>query len=193
MNVTEYQQGFILHFGEMGNRWGINRTVGQIYALLYVSEVALNAEQITDALGLSRSNVSMGLHELKSWELVISQLLPGDRREYFSTPKDVWAIFRTLAEQRRKREVDPTLSMLRSALMAQPGNETDRHAHERMGEMLAFIELITGWFDDVQSLERDTLMQLMRLGEGVRRVLEVKDKVRRIGSNNRKAPGSADS
>ncbi len=193
MNVTEYQQGFILHFGEMGSRWGINRTVGQIYALLYVSEDALNAEQITDALGLSRSNVSMGLHELKSWELVISQHLPGDRREYFSTPKDVWAIFRTLAEQRRKREVDPTLSMLRSALMAQPGNETDRHAHERMGEMLAFIELITSWFDDVQSLERDTLVQLMRLGDGVRRVLEVKDKVRRIGSSKRKVPGSADS
>ncbi|MFK8017788.1 MAG: GbsR/MarR family transcriptional regulator [Gammaproteobacteria bacterium] len=186
MNVTEYQQSFILHFGEMGSRWGINRTVGQIYALLFVAESALNAEQITEALGLSRSNVSMGLHELKSWELVIAQHLPGDRREYFSTPEDVWAIFRTLAEQRRKREVDPTLTMLRSALMTEPGNQTDEHAHARMSEMLEFIELITGWFDDVQSMERDTLMQLMRLGGGVRRVLEVKDKVRRIGSGKRR-------
>ena len=184
MNVTEYQQNFILHFGEMGSRWGINRTVGQIYALLYVSKEPVNAEQITDALGLSRSNVSMGLHELKSWELVVTRHLPGDRREYFSTPEDVWAIFRTLAEQRRKREVDPTLSMLRSALMETPDNDADRHAHGRMGEMLEFFELITGWFDDVQGLERDTLMQLMRLGDGVRRVLEVKDKVKRIGQRS---------
>ncbi len=184
MNVTEYQQSFILHFGEMGSRWGINRTVGQIYALLYVSENPVNAEQITDALGLSRSNVSMGLHELKSWELVVSRHLPGDRREYFSTPDDVWAIFRTLAEQRRKREVDPTLSMLRSALMETPDNDADRHAYGRMSEMLEFIELITGWFDDVQGLERDTLMKLMRLGDGVRRVLEVKDKVKRLGQRS---------
>lgn len=184
MNVTEYQQSFILHFGEMGSRWGINRTVGQIYALLYVSEDPVNAEQITDALGLSRSNVSMGLHELKSWELVVSRHLPGDRREYFSTPDDVWAIFRTLAEQRRKREVDPTLSMLRSALMEDPDNDADRHAHRRMGEMLELIELITSWFDDVQGLERDTLMKLMRLGDGVRRVLEVKDKVKRLGQRS---------
>ncbi|MFK7888988.1 MAG: GbsR/MarR family transcriptional regulator [Gammaproteobacteria bacterium] len=177
MNVTDYQQGFILHFGEMGSRWGINRTVGQIYALLYISESPLNAEQITDALGLSRSNVSMGLHELKAWQLVISQHLPGDRREYFSTPADVWAIFRTLAEQRHKREVEPTLSMLRSSMMHTTEGKDDRHAQQRMGEMLEFIELITGWFNDVQGLERDTLMRLMKLGNGVRKVFEIKQKV----------------
>ena len=179
MNVSEYQQGFILHFGEMGSRWGINRTVGQIYALLYISEEPLNAEQITDALGLSRSNVSMGLHELKSWQLVVSQHLPGDRREYFSTPRDVWAIFRTLAEQRHQREVDPTLSMLRGALLESPSADEDRYAQERMREMHDFIELITGWFNDIQGMERDTLIKLMKLGSQVRRVLDARDKITR--------------
>ena len=179
MNVTEYQQGFILHFGEMGSRWGINRTVGQIYALLYISAEPLNAEQITEALGLSRSNVSMGLHELKSWQLVVSRHLPGDRREYFSTPSDVWAIFRTLAEQRHKREVEPTLSMLRSALMEDPSANVDQFAQSRMQEMHDFIELTTGWFNDIQGMEKDTLMKLMKLGSKVRRVLDAKDKITR--------------
>lgn len=179
MNVTEYQQGFILHFGEMGSRWGINRTVGQIYALLYISADPLNAEQITEALGLSRSNVSMGLHELKSWQLVVSRHLPGDRREYFSTPSDVWAIFRTLAEQRHKREVEPTLSMLRSALMDDPSGNVDQFAQSRMQEMHDFIELTTGWFNDIQGMEKETLMKLMKLGSKVRRVLDAKDKITR--------------
>ncbi|MEM6640276.1 MAG: GbsR/MarR family transcriptional regulator [Pseudomonadota bacterium] len=187
MNVTDYQQSFILHFGEMGSRWGIDRTVGKIYALLYINEAPLNAEQITDALGLSRSNVSMGLHELKSWQLVVSQHLPGDRREYFSTPADVWEIFRTLAEQRHKREVEPTLSMLRSALLDPPTEQPDRYAQERLREMHDFIELTTGWFNDIRGMERDTLIRLMKLGSKVRQVLEVKDKL------TRRSPESAQS
>ena len=104
MNLAPLTQRFVLHFGEMGSRWGINRTVGQIYALLYVSPRALNADDIGEALAFSRSNVSMGLKELQSWNLVRLQHLPNDRREYFQAPEDVWAIFRTLAEERRKRE-----------------------------------------------------------------------------------------
>ncbi|MEE4186128.1 MAG: MarR family transcriptional regulator, partial [Gammaproteobacteria bacterium] len=103
MNVTPLKQRFILHFGEMGSRWGINRTVGQIYALLYVADRPLNADDIVHALGLSRSNVSMSLKELLSWRLVHSQHLPDDRREYYSTPDDVWEIFHVLVEERRKR------------------------------------------------------------------------------------------
>ena len=122
MNLTPLAQSFVMHFGEMGSRWGINRTVGQIYALLFVSEKPLNADEIADALAFSRSNVSMGLKELDSWRLVRLQHLPGDRREYFSAPEDVWAIFRTLADERRKREIDPTLSMLRDALLVTPTN-----------------------------------------------------------------------
>jgi DNA-binding transcriptional regulator GbsR (MarR family) len=97
----------VLHFGEMGSRWGINRTVGQIYALLYLSKEPLNAEDIVDRLGVSRSNVSMGLKELQAWNLVRLQHKPSDRRDYFSTPDDIWQIVRTLVEERKKREIEP--------------------------------------------------------------------------------------
>ncbi len=169
MTVTPYQQAFILHFGEMGSRWGINRTVGQIYALLYVSDGPLNADDIVAALGMSRSNVSLGLKELQSWSLVRPHHLPGDRREYFAAPEDIWQIFRTLLAERRKREIDPTLSVLRDALLDPTADPADRYAAERMQQMLELIELVTGWLDDVSDLDRDTLVQLMRLGRGVRK------------------------
>lgn len=170
-------QTFVLHFGEMGSRWGINRTVGQIYALLFVSKKPLNADEMAETLGFSRSNISMGLKELMSWRLVRLQHLPGDRREYFSAPEDVWAIFRTLAEERHKREIDPTLSMLRDALMAKPVTEEERHAQHRLQEMHDLIELVTNWFAEVQRLDSKSLIQLMKLGSKVTRFLEMKDKL----------------
>ncbi|MEM8984648.1 MAG: GbsR/MarR family transcriptional regulator [Pseudomonadota bacterium] len=171
MNVTPYQQDFILHFGEMGSRWGISRTVGQIYALLYVTEAPINADDIVSALGLSRSNVSMGLKELQSWRLVKPQHLPGDRREYFKAPDDLWQIFRTLIEERRKREVDPTLSMLRNALMNNRTGTADAYAEQRLREMQELIELSTQWLDDMQQLEQRTAVKLMKLGGGVSKLL----------------------
>ena len=164
MNMTSLVQSFVLHFGEMGSRWGISRTVGQIYALLYVSPKPLNADEIAETLDFSRSNVSMGLKELESWRLVRLQHLPGDRREYFSAPEDVWTIFRTLAEERRKREIDPTLTMLRSALMDTPASADERYAHARLREMHDLMELVTTWFTDVQKLDQKTLAQLLKLG-----------------------------
>lgn len=172
MQVTPLKQRFILHFGEMGSRWGINRTVGQIYALLYVSDKPLNADDIVEALGFSRSNVSMGLKELQSWRLVRSQHLPADRREYFSAPEDIWEIFRVLIEERRKREIDPTLSMLRNALMEDPSSDEDQYAMARMKEMHEMIELTTRWVDDVQHLPQKTAVQLMRLGGNVTKFLK---------------------
>src|SRR6476661_4895418 len=177
MNLAPLTQRFVLHFGEMGSRWGINRTVGQIYALLLVSAKALNADDIGAALEFSRSNVSMGLKELQSWRLVRLKHIPGDRREYFEAPGDVWEIFRVLAEERRRREVEPTLSMLRGALLQQPGNDADRHAQERMRQMHELIERLVTWFDDVQKLPPDTAMQLMGMGANVARVLEFKDRL----------------
>jgi DNA-binding transcriptional regulator GbsR (MarR family) len=180
VTLTPLAQRFVLHFGEMGSRWGINRTVGQIYALLYVSPRPLNADEMAEALSFSRSNVSMGLKELESWRLVRLEHQPGDRREYYRAPDDVWAIFRTLAEERRKREVDPTLSMLRDAILEQPSNAEDAHAQRRMREMHDLIELVTGWFSDVQRLDADTLKRLMRMGSRVQKVLEFGDKVRAL-------------
>ena len=177
MNLAPLTQRFVLHFGEMGSRWGINRTVGQIYALLYVSPKALNADEIGEVLAFSRSNVSMGLKELQSWNLVRLQHLPNDRREYFSAPEDVWAIFRTLAEERRKREIDPTLSMLREALMEEGVTGDDVHAQARMRQMHELIELMTGWLADVQKMDSATLASLMKMGAKVARLLDAKDKV----------------
>ncbi|TFZ08959.1 GbsR/MarR family transcriptional regulator [Ramlibacter humi] len=168
---------FVSHFGEMGSRWGINRTVGQIYALIFISERSLNADEIAEALEFSRSNVSMGLKELQSWRLVRLKHQPGDRREYFEAPQDVWEIFRVLAEERRRREIEPTLSMLRMALLQDPVNEADRHAQERMRQMHGLIDRLMTWFDDVQKLAPETAMQLMGMGATVTKVLEFKDRM----------------
>ena len=168
---------FVSHFGEMGSRWGINRTVGQIYALIFISQRALNADDIAETLEFSRSNVSMGLKELQSWRLVRLKHLPGDRREYFEAPSDVWEIFRVLAEERRRREIEPTLSMLRMALLESPTSAGERHAQERMRQMHELIDRLMTWFDDVQKLAPETAMQLMGMGATVTKVLEFKDRV----------------
>jgi DNA-binding transcriptional regulator GbsR (MarR family) len=155
----------------MGSRWGINRTVGQIYALIYVSPTYLNADDIAARLEFSRGNVSMGLKELQAWRLVSLRHLPGDRREYFEVPGDAWAIFRTLAEERRRREVEPTLSMLRAALLEEPQTAADQHAQARMQEMYVLIEQLCRWMDEMQKLDSDTLAKLMQLGSQVQKLV----------------------
>jgi len=176
MNLPPLVQTAVLHFGEMGSRWGFNRTVGQIYALLFLSEQPLNADDIACCLGFSRSNVSMGLKELQGWRLVQLKHLPGDRRDYFTTPEDVWEILRTLVEERKKREIDPTLTMLRQALMQSPVGAEERHAQAKLEQMHDLIELLDGWYGDVRKLETDRLMQLLTLGAKVQKVLELKDR-----------------
>lgn len=160
---TQIQQEFILHFGEMGSRWGINRTVGQIYALLFLSERPLCADDIVDALGVSRSNVSMGLKELQAWNLVRLRHLQGDRRDYFTTPEDMWEIVRTLIAERKKREIDPTLTKLRELEM-QTLDGTDSHARDRMAELRELIEAMTGFYDEMNRLETDRLVALLKMG-----------------------------
>lgn len=177
MHLSPMVQTFALHFGEMGSRWGISRTVGQMYAVLFASPEPMNADQIVDALGVSRSNVSMGLKELQTWNLVHLKHLPDDRREYFTTPDDIWEIVRNLAEERKKREVDPTLSLLRDVMMQNPTSEADQYAQARMSEMHDLIEQLTGWYEDVQRLETDRLIALLTLGSKVQKVLEMKDRL----------------
>jgi DNA-binding transcriptional regulator GbsR (MarR family) len=169
--MTELTQRFVLHFGEMGSRWGINRTVGQMYAYLVASPTACCAEEMADALQVSRSNVSMGLKELDSWQLLKRSHVPGDRREFYSAHGDAWDIFKRLAEQRITREIAPTLSMLREALM-EPATEQDVYLRRRMRDMHDLIERLTGWFADIQRLERSTLERLLSLGSGVVKLLE---------------------
>ncbi len=177
---------FVAHFGEMGSKWGINRTVGQIYALIFISQRALNADEIAEMLEFSRSNVSMGLKELQAWRLVHLRHQAGDRREYFEAPADVWEIFRVLAEERRRREIEPTLSMLRMALLEEAKSDEERHAQQRMREMHDLIDRLMKWFDDVQRLAPETAMQLMGMGATVTKVLELKDRL--TGSSRAKKP-----
>ena len=175
--LTPMIQSCILHFGEMGSRWGINRTVGQMYALLVLSKNPLCADDITEALGFSRSNVSMGLKELMSWELVRLQHIPGERCEYYSAPGDVWDIAKTLIEQRRKREIDPTLSTLRNLLLETPANSDEEYAQKRMRDMHELIEMITLWTQEIQRLDSANLGKLLKLGSNIGKVLDMKDRL----------------
>lgn len=174
MHLTPLTHIFVAHCGEMGSRWGFNRTVGQIYALLFLSPRPLNADHIAEQLGFSRSNVSMGLKELEAWRLVQLRRVAGDRREYFSTPDDIWAILRIIGEERKRREVDPTLTMLRDVLMDEPSNADERHAQARMRQMCELIELLANWFSEVEQLENKSLIQLLKLGVQVQKVLKTK-------------------
>jgi DNA-binding transcriptional regulator GbsR (MarR family) len=155
--------------------------------LLYVLGKPLNADEIAETLSFSRSNVSMGLKELQAWRLVKLMHKPGDRREYFEPPKDIWDIFKALLEERRRREIEPTLSMLRDALLENPASEADRLAQERMREMYQLIELSTSWFDDVQRLSPDTLASLMKMGSKVGKLLDIRDKFRFGGKDKEEA------
>lgn len=190
MQLPPLVQAFVLHFGEMGRSWGVNRTVGQIYALLTVSPTPLNAEQITEALGVSRSNVSIGLRELQGWNLVLLRHLPDDRRDHFTTPEDVWQILRTLAEERKKREIDPTLSVLRELLLATPTSDAERHAQARMAAMCTLIEQLTTWYDDVKGLDTERLSTLLALGARVVKLLETTDRIANFGRGRRGAPAA---
>ncbi len=191
MNLPQLMQEFVLHFGEMGSRWGINRTVGQIYALLFVVAEPLNADEIVDRLGFSRSNVSMGLKELQAWNLIRLKHLPNDRRDYFTTPGDTWEIIRTLAEERKKREIDPTLSVLRELAMYSPSSPEEAHAQNRMREMTDAIELVTTWYDDVKRLDTERLAQLLSLGAKVQKILEMKDRFTVIPGLRKSSAGAA--
>src|SRR5712675_2362906 len=114
--LTPVRQKFILHWGEMGTRWGINRTVAQVHALLFISPKPLNADDIVEALGVARSNVSTSLKELQSWGIVKLTHVLGDKRDHFESIKDVWELFRTVLDERKKREIDPTLQVLRACI-----------------------------------------------------------------------------
>ena len=175
--MTPLISDFISHFGEMGSRWGFNRTVGQLYALLFVSEQPLHADEIAEQLGFSRSNVSIGLKELQTWGLIRLSRVPGDRREYFNSLGDVWQIFKVVAAERRRREVIPTLTVLRESLLTPVTGPTDEYAQQRMREMHDLVDLANTWFDDLQRLSPESMLQLMKLGITVNKLLGFKNRL----------------
>ena len=177
MKLSPLSQSLVLHFGEMGSRWGLNRTLGQMYAVIVLTEAPLNADQISEALQISRSNVSMGLKELKSWNLIKLQHIPGDRKEYFTAPEDVWEIAKTLLVERRKRELDPTLTSLRDALLQEPSSSEDVYAQQRIREMHDLMEMISSWSGELENMSSGKLATLLTLGSGLSKILEAKDRL----------------
>ncbi|MFK7914198.1 MAG: GbsR/MarR family transcriptional regulator [Pseudomonadales bacterium] len=174
---SRLSETIITHFGEMGGRWGLSRSVSQVYAHLLLSEAPQNADQIAETLAFSRSNVSIALKELQAWNLVRLQHQAGDRKEYFSVPENLWDIAMTLVRERRRRELDPMRDALRSALRDAPDNGDQSYGEQRAAQILDFVELVTGWLDDIQDLPPEDLLRLMRLGAGVTRILERTRKV----------------
>lgn len=170
--LTPVMRKFILHWGEMGTRWGINRTVAQIHALLYVSEKPLPAEEIAATLSVARSNVSTSLRELQNWGLVNLVHLMGDRRDHFETMKDVWEMFRTILEERRRREVEPTLTILRecvSAAEAERGG--DRQLQRRLADMLGFFETMTHVHEQIWKLPTGAVSRMAKMGAKIPKLL----------------------
>lgn len=168
-DLPSFAQQFILHWGEMGTKWGINRTVAQIHALLFISEEPLHAEDICASLGVARSNVSNSLKELQNWGIVKSVHLSGDRRDHFESIKDVYELFRVIAAERKRREVDPTLIRLRACAneAGRTDEPADAYAKHQLEELLGFFELVSDFYEKMDRLPTKSAISAIRMGDKI--------------------------
>ena len=172
IELSPVQQKFILHWGEMGTRWGINRTVAQIHALLFIWPKPLPADDICEALAVARSNVSTSVKELQGWGIVRLVHTMGDKRDHFESIKDVWELFRAVLDERKKREIDPTLSVLRDCLIeAEKARPADPETEKRLRELTEFFEVSSAWYTQVRLWPKGSLTRLVKLGDKVRKLL----------------------
>jgi DNA-binding transcriptional regulator GbsR (MarR family) len=173
MKMTPAVEKYVLHWGEMGTRWGTNRTVAQIQALLYLSPQPLRADEIVELLSVARSNVSTSIRELQGFGLVKMIHLLGDRRDYFESLHDVWELFRVIIEQRKQKELNPTLAMLKGcAAEVQSEKETDPVTKERIQNMLQFVESTSNWYEQISEIPTSTLTKLMALGSKITKLVK---------------------
>ncbi len=171
IQLSEQGNQFILHWGEMGSRWGINRTVSQIHAFLYYIGKPANAEQIAETLQVARSNVSNSLKELQNWNLIHITHMMGDRRDYFETSLDVWALFRTVITERKTREFDPTVRFLEGFLQENQFNNDEKEAKARVENMLELMLALSSWGDEMLKLKPETLTKIMKYGAKIQQLL----------------------
>jgi DNA-binding transcriptional regulator GbsR (MarR family) len=175
MKLSALQEKFVLHWGEMGTRWGVNRTVAQIHALLYISPRPLHAEEIAETLSVARSNVSTSLKELQGWQIVRVVHVLGDRRDHFESLKDVFAMFQIVLDERKRREIDPTIALLRECLAeAEKAGATsggEAYTRDRLKDMLGFFETMTGWYTQVRGLPQQAVVKFVRMGGQMRKWL----------------------
>jgi len=176
--LAPVEEKFILHWGEMGAKWGINRTVAQVHALLYLAAKPLPADEISTTLSVARSNVSTSLRELQGWGIVRVVHVLGDRRDHFETLKDVWEIFRIVAEERKKREIDPTLRVLTECVQEAKSTQGDAHTKERLEAMLEFLVTMTGLFEEILRMPTGALRSVVKLRGKV---------ITLLGTGNKKA------
>ncbi|NUM54253.1 MAG: MarR family transcriptional regulator [Candidatus Hydrogenedentes bacterium] len=171
MVLTPVMQKFVLHWGEMGAAWGISRSIAQIHALLYVCGKPLPADEIAETLSIARSNVSMSLKELNGWGIVRTVHILGDRRDHFETMKSVWEMFMVVLDERKRREVDPTVDMLRECVAAAE-SEGGTLERERLKELLEFFDTMSHWYNQVRRVPLPLLVRLARMGDRVAQFAE---------------------
>jgi len=171
MHLTPAMQSFILHWGEMGTKWGVNRSVAQIHALLHISPEPMTADDICDTLDLARSNVSNGLKELQSWKLVKSSRKLGDRRDHFTSIRDMFDLVTAVVEGRREREFAPTLAALRDVAKEAEHDATPANVRTRISETLSTMQMFDDWYSDVARLPRSVQLTIVKLGARVARLL----------------------
>jgi DNA-binding transcriptional regulator GbsR (MarR family) len=170
--LSPVEQKFVLHWGEMGTRWGINRTVAQIHALLFISEKPLHAEQIVQALGVARSNVSSSLKDLQSWGIVKRVHVLGDARDHYESLKDVWEMFRVVMDERKKREFDPTERLIRECIAeAAKDSGASHYTTQRLRELAEFFETTSAWYGQVRQWSTGALAKFVKAGDKIRKVL----------------------
>ena len=166
IKLSPVQQKFVLHWGEMGTRWGINRTVAQIHALLFMSPKPLHAEQIAETLEVARSNVSTSLKELQGWGIVKMVHVLEDKRDHFESMKDVWEMFRVVLDERKRREIDPTMRILRECIEeAEQDKETDEYTEERLRDLHHFFQTTTAWYTQVRQWPTAAMLRFVKARE----------------------------
>ncbi|QNQ11352.1 GbsR/MarR family transcriptional regulator [Sphingomonas alpina] len=179
MQITEHPdvKAFILHWGEMGTHWGVNRSVAQIHALLYLSDRPMHAEEIVETLVLARSNVSTALKELQGYAIVRRVHVEGDRRDHFTAETDLWEMLMRIAAERKRREIDPTIELMRQlSERLKADGKAPEHVRDRITRMHEFLSTLGTWYDQVRVLPKPTLVTLMKLGGKVARFIPGKSK-----------------
>jgi DNA-binding transcriptional regulator GbsR (MarR family) len=172
--LSSVQQKFILHWGEMGTKWGINRTVAQIHALLFISPKPLNADDLVETLDVARSNVSTSLKELQGWGIVKLVHVMGDKRDHFESMHEVWEMFRVVLDERKKREIDPTVALLRDCVdEAHKDKETDEYTEQKLRELADFFDTTTAWYGQIRNWPTSALTKFVKLGDKIRKLLGI--------------------
>lgn len=171
MKLNPVTEKFVLHWGEMATRWGVNRTVAQIHALLYIIGRPIPADEIAETLNVARSNVSTSLKELQNWQLVHITHLMGDRRDHFTTSDDVWVLFRTIVAERQRREIEPTVRFLQELIASPEFAQENETARQRIRQTHDFVATLTSWAQEMLKLSTATLAKVLKLGASIQKLL----------------------